>query len=311
MALDESIFSLYLERLQVFLDIFYKKLIHNSAFINNLIKNRQEIMDILNKNMNIVDDLTRISREAGDSIIEIYKNSESDYATKDDNSPLTKADIISNRVIIEGLKTLTPKLPVLSEEGASIPLSIRSKWDEFWLIDPLDGTKEFIKRNGEFTVNIALIKNNQPIFGLIYVPVTKELFYGSEKTGSFRIKDSRREKIRVKKSSNTNIRVVTSRSHPSNELNTFIKRIKNASIVSIGSSLKFCLVASGKADIYPRFGPTSEWDTGAGEAILKFAGGQTVTMDNAPISYNQKESTINPSFIAASSEELSRRYLSI
>tara|TARA_B100001758_G_C18415598_1_gene619307 strand:- start:4283 stop:5089 length:807 start_codon:yes stop_codon:yes gene_type:complete len=267
-------------------------------------------VNILSKKKNIIADLTNIIEEAGRSIIHIYENYDSNYITKEDNSPLTKADTISNKIIMDGLRSLTPSLPILSEEEASIPLSVRSKWNQFWLIDPLDGTKEFIKKNGEFTVNIALIANNQPIFGLIYVPVTKELYYGSDETGSYRIKDSNAERIRVRKSSSNDIKVVTSRSHSSDEVLSFIRKIKHASTISIGSSLKFCLIASGKADIYPRFGPTSEWDTAAGEAILKFAGGETLTMNNTPISYNQKESTINPSFIAASSKELSMKYLS-
>jgi len=253
--------------------------------------------------LDLIEQLIKISKEAGKAILEVY-NSDFDYELKEDLSPLTKADTASHNIICERLEALTPDIPILSEENCDIPFNIRSLWKQYWLVDPLDGTKEFLKRNGEFTVNIALIKNGRPILGVIYVPVNNEIFYGYKDGGSFYEKGKNSaKKIEVANDYQGPIRIVSSRSHTNKQLISFIKNIKNKKVLSIGSSLKFCLIASGKADIYPRFGPTSEWDTAAGDAIVKFAGGSIMTEKKEELIYNQKESLLNPNFIAYSNNK--------
>jgi 3'(2'), 5'-bisphosphate nucleotidase len=262
-------------------------------------------------NNQLIDAVIAISRNAGEAILEIY-SSDFDYEIKEDLSPLTEADNISHKVICQMLKSLTPNLPILSEEDSMIPYDIRSSWNTYWLIDPLDGTKEFIKRNGEFTVNIALIENNTPILGVIHVPVSNETYWGSKLDGSFYKKGiNKNVKINVTNKIENPLRIVSSRSHQSKLLELFLKHIKPYEIIHKGSSLKFCLLASGKADIYPRFGPTSEWDIAAGEAILKFAGGENLTMKGKPIEYNKKETILNPSFLAINNKNLAARILNI
>jgi len=244
--------------------------------------------------------LIKISKNAGDAIMDIYE-SEFDVNFKSDQSPLTKADILSNKIICQSLKKITPDVPILSEESSSIPYRERSKWNQYWLIDPLDGTKEFIKKNGEFTTNIALIYKNRPIFGMIHVPVSNEIFWGSKEMGSYHINGSslsNKKKISVSQKTNDNLRIVSSRSHPSGDLKRLLDKLENFELVSIGSSLKFCLIAKGEADCYPRFGPTSEWDSAAGEAILEAAGGSVVKLNGETLKYNLKKDFINPSFFA-------------
>ncbi len=265
-------------------------------------------MSFLDKN---IIEVIKISKDAGESILEIYKKMNSDFELKEDKSPLTEADIVSHNIIVKALRILTPDLPILSEEESEIPFNVRSTWKQYWLIDPLDGTKEFINRNGEFTVNIALIKNNKPILGVIFVPVTNEVFYGYENGGSFYKKGkSKEKKIEVNNNYKKNIRVVSSRSHLNDRLASFLKKIKASKSISIGSSLKFCLIASGKADIYPRFGPTSEWDTAAGHAIVKFAGGSILTLKKQELTYNTKESLLNPDFIASCNRKMAEEIIS-
>jgi len=244
--------------------------------------------------------LIKISKNAGDAIMDIYE-SEFDVNFKSDQSPLTKADILSNKIICQSLKKITPDVPILSEESSSIPYRERSKWNQYWLIDPLDGTKEFIKKNGEFTTNIALIYKNRPIFGMIHIPASNEIFWGSKEMGSYHINGSslsNKKKISVSQKTNDNLRIVSSRSHPSGDLKRLLDKLENFELVSIGSSLKFCLIAKGEADCYPRFGPTSEWDSAAGEAILEAAGGSVVKLNGETLKYNLKKDFINPSFFA-------------
>ena len=246
----------------------------------------------------LIEQLIDISKEAGEAILEIYSTN-FDYKVKDDSSPLTKADIVSNNIICERLESLNPNIPILSEENSEIPFKIRSSWKQYWLIDPLDGTKEFIKRNGEFTVNIALIDNMKPVIGVIHAPVLNETYWGSISEGSFYLKENNQEeKLCIEKDISNIVTVAVSRSHPSEKLNAFLKKIEGCNIITVGSSLKFCLIARGLADIYPRFGPTSEWDTAAGEAILKYSGGEIVTSHAKNIQYNTKNDHINPNFIA-------------
>ena len=245
-----------------------------------------------------------ISRQAGDRILDIYQSDEFGVAYKDDNSPLTKADMASHRSIIAGLAELTPDIPILSEESATLPWAVRKSWQRYWLVDPLDGTKEFIKRNGEFTVNIALIERGEPILGVVNVPDLDILYGGSRAGGAWKIvKD---ERVPIKTSTvhtgQKELRVVASRSHRSEELEAWLARVEKkfpgAELVSMGSSLKICLVAEGKADIYPRLGPTCEWDTAAAQAVLEAAGGKLVDDKFRIYRYNTKDSLLNPYFYA-------------
>jgi 3'(2'), 5'-bisphosphate nucleotidase len=192
---------------------------------------------------------------------------------------------------------LTPEIPILSEESAKIPYSLRKSWDSYWLIDPLDGTKEFVKRNGEFTVNIALIENQEPILGVIYVPVSKVTYYGSRGGGAFKQRpDCLAESISATPKHGSPIRVAGSRSHAGESLKRYLENLGEHEIVSMGSSLKSCIVAEGLADIYPRLGPTSEWDTGAAQAVVEAAGGKLTDTRMQPLRYNTKESLLNPDF---------------
>tara|TARA_B110000014_G_C20094104_1_gene573253 strand:+ start:501 stop:1298 length:798 start_codon:yes stop_codon:yes gene_type:complete len=246
----------------------------------------------------LIEQLIKISKEAGKAILEVY-NTNFDYTIKEDLSPLTKADTISHNIICESLKVLTPDIPILSEENSDIPFNIRSVWKQYWLVDPLDGTKEFIKRNGEFTVNIALIENNIPIFGVIHVPVSQQTFWGSKRQGSFyENQNTEINKITISSNIDDPFRVVVSRSHPSPDLTDWLERNNNHKINYVGSSLKFCLIAKGEADYYPRFGPTSEWDTAAGQSILEYSGGTVTSLEGSKIKYNTKSDYINPNFLA-------------
>jgi len=248
--------------------------------------------------------------DAGKAIMNIYSTS-FDIEFKDDQSPLTKADISSHEIISKYLKKLTPRIPILSEESSKKPLSQRKEWGEYWLVDPLDGTKEFIKRNGEFTTNIALMKDNKPIFGVIHVPAKNHSYWGSEKTGSFMISNgSERRKLNVS-NNYTNLKIASSRSHPSVKLSSLLEKIKSYQLISVGSSLKFCLVATGEADCYPRLGPTCEWDIAAGEIIAKGAGAKVIDLNNESIKYNKSENYINPYFLVTNSDETAKRLLSM
>ncbi|UJS18258.1 MAG: 3'(2'),5'-bisphosphate nucleotidase CysQ [Candidatus Jettenia sp.] len=276
------------------------------------------------------------AKEAGDAILEIY-NSNFSVEKKEDNSPLTIADKRSHEIIAKHVSQLTNQKAyitghILSEEGKDIPYEERKNWEYFWLIDPLDGTKEFIKRNGEFTVNIALIHNGKPVLGVIYAPVLKVFYFAAEGIGAYKLSDyddaahgqkiniANRESIEILKkisqklpiikgyppfTNNTlPITIVASRSHLSKETEDYIHAVKQEygkmELVTIGSSLKFCLIAEGKANIYPRFGPTMEWDTAAGQAIVEGAGGKVMEFQtDMSLNYN-KESLVNPWFIVFS-----------
>ena len=252
-----------------------------------------------------------IAKEAGEAISQIY-NSDFDYQIKKDLSPITAADRLSHKIITERLEILTPEIPILSEENCDIPFKIRAQWTDYWLVDPLDGTKEFINNNGEFTVNIALIKNNAPILGIIHIPISHETYWGSKNKGSFYLNANDAEvNISVSNNQQNPIRIVASRSHPSDMLNDILEKIIDYEIIKIGSSIKFCHIASGQADCYPRFGPTSEWDTAAGEAIVRYAGGHMVTLNGNLMNYNAKEDYLNPNFIVSSDKIISERILSL
>jgi len=245
----------------------------------------------------LVDPVRSISRQAGQEILKIY-DSDFDVETKADNSPLTAADRAAHELIVASLKKLTPKIPIWSEESASIPYTERADWSEFWLVDPLDGTKEFIKRNGEFTVNIALISGNEPVLGVVHVPVTGRCYFGYQGGGAFLSDgDGASQPIAVSEQMQTPIRVVGSRSHASPSLQTYLDIIGPHVMVPMGSSLKLCLVAAGEADLYPRLGLTSEWDTAAAQAVVECAGGKVVDVQGRRILYNTKEAVLNPFFL--------------
>jgi 3'(2'), 5'-bisphosphate nucleotidase len=242
--------------------------------------------------------LLALARDAGAEILDVYRQPV-DVITKADASPLTIADLRSHRLIVERLAALTPHIPVLSEESSDIPFATRSSWKSYWLVDPLDGTKEFLARNGEFTVNIALIEEHSPAFGIVYVPVTKTLYWGGANFGACRqVDDAAIETIRVAAAAPTTLRVVGSRSHAGDTLSSSLPKLGAHELVQIGSSLKFCAIAEGRADVYPRFGPTSEWDTAAAQAILEGAGGAVLEPSGEPLGYNRKESLLNPYFVA-------------
>jgi 3'(2'), 5'-bisphosphate nucleotidase len=238
-----------------------------------------------------------LAREAGDAILEVYA-SDFEVQSKDDESPLTQADVAAHRRITAGLAELTPDLPVISEEGGLPPFDERSRWPTYWLVDPLDGTREFVNRNGEFTVNIALIKDGRPVFGVVRVPVLKKTYVGCDGRGAeLRVDGETPRPIKVAGSSARPVRVVGSRSHRGASLDAFIEKLGDCELVPMGSSLKFCVVAEGGADVYPRLGPTSEWDTAAAQAVVEQAGGSVVTLDGKPMKYNQKEDILNPHFL--------------
>lgn len=238
------------------------------------------------------------AKNAGEEILTVYNSNDMQVEIKGDSSPLTLADRKAHLAIMAELEPL--KIPILSEEGRDIPFEERKNWEYLWIVDPLDGTKEFIKRNGEFTVNIALIQNGTPILGVIYVPVTEVLYYGAQGIGSFKEIDKKTLQLPLEKE-NPNFVAIGSRSHNSPETEAYFDTLRNQKgtidIVSMGSSLKICLVAEGKADVYPRFAPTMEWDTAAGHAIAKFAGKNFIDYStNQEMLYN-RENLLNNWFL--------------
>ena len=242
-----------------------------------------------------------LARRAGDAILEVY-NTDFDVESKDDDSPLTRADLAAHHVIQDGIARHDAHTPILSEEGGLPDFDVRREWSRYWLVDPLDGTKEFVKRNGEFTVNIALIVNQRPVFGIVHVPVQEVTYLGSAGDGAWRIRgDETPEPIRVASATPETARVVGSRSHQSDAVAEWLQKIGDHDIVAMGSSLKFCVVAAGEADVYPRLGLTSEWDTGAAQAVVEAAGGAVVTLDGMPLAYNTKADILNPHFMVIGS----------
>lgn len=245
----------------------------------------------------LIEPIVKLAQRAGAAILEVYGT---DFAVEDkaDNSPLTKADLASHYIISAGLRSLTPDLPLISEEAGLADFAERSSWPRYWLVDPLDGTREFVKRNGEFTVNIALIDNHRPVLGVVYVPVLGLTYaaavgYGakrSEAGGPF-------ADIAVAAHSAVKPRIVGSRSHRGNSLDAFLAAVGDYELLPMGSSLKFCRVAEAAADLYPRLGPTSEWDTAAAQAVVEQAGGAVLCLDSKPLLYNTKAEMLNPHFM--------------
>jgi 3'(2'), 5'-bisphosphate nucleotidase len=245
----------------------------------------------------LAEQLLPVVDQAGAAIMKIYDGGFT-VQHKEDDSPLTMADLESQRVILEGLKRITPDVPILSEESAAAPWAERQSWGELWVVDPLDGTREFVKRNGEFTVNIALIVDHEPVLGVVSAPAQGLVFWGARGIGAFtEHRGTGRTAIHTSAPQRP-LRVVGSRSHASKETAAYLDKVAEHVITGVGSSLKFCLLAEGKADLYPRFGPTSEWDTAAGQAVLEAAGGQVTRSDGHPMRYNCRESVLNGDFLA-------------
>jgi 3'(2'), 5'-bisphosphate nucleotidase len=243
-------------------------------------------------------DLCVVARAAGDAILRIY-GTEFRVQLKADQSPLTEADRAAHDIIAERLHALDDTVPVLSEESVPPGVAERRAWTRYWLVDPLDGTKEFLKRNGEFTVNIALIEQGRAVLGVVYAPVLDRLYFGAVSHGAWRADDGAEPTpIRALREAASPLRVVGSRSHGDGELASYVAALGPHELKPMGSSLKICLIAEGAADIYPRLGPTSEWDTAAAQAILESAGGRMIDRLGEPLRYNTKDDLLNPHFLA-------------
>jgi len=267
--------------------------INNNVWTNRMTNTLLEQLGDLNELSNRIN---MVAVRAGDRILEIY-NTDFAVENKDDKSPLTAADMASHEAILAGLKSISDEIPVLSEESSGIDWQERKQWRTYWLVDPLDGTKEFIKKNGEFTVNIALIHDHKPVLGSVYVPVSKTCYSGIQGSGAYKENGDGKKSISTRTTHKDRFAVAGSRSHGSEAQKTFMDRLGDTEIIAIGSSLKFCLVAEGKVDIYPRFGPTSEWDTGAAHCVVEQAGGIITDTKFNPLLYNNKESILNPHFL--------------
>ena len=264
----------------------------------------------MQKEDQILLDTCNIAIRAGKKVLEFY-DLDNDIIYKEDQSPLTKADLESNKIIQKSLSKINPNIPILSEE-AYVEWKVRKHWTNYWLIDPLDGTKEFIKKNGEFTINIALIENNKPVIGIIYAPFLGNLFFSKKNSGAYKINTRNNLntlqyaiKLNVDNTEKEKVIIIGSRSHSNSDFDKWIKNnFNNYEIIQKGSSLKFCEIAEGNADLYPRFGPTSEWDIAAGHIILEEAGGKLKSLDNKDLVYNKKGDILNPSFFAYAKSSL-------
>jgi 3'(2'), 5'-bisphosphate nucleotidase len=258
----------------------------------------------------LLDQVVAIARRAGAEIMAVYRNGPVVSARKADNSPLTQADLRAHRSIVAALRALTPQLPVLSEESAAEDFLQRRDWPCHWLVDPLDGTKEFLARNGEFTVNIALIDGDTPVLGVVQLPTLDRVYAGARGLGAQRIEaDGTARSIQVRRPAQAPLRVLGSRSHGNEAMGAVLARLGPHELLAVGSSIKFCFVAEGRADLYPRMGPTSEWDTAAGHAVLEAAGGALRRLsDGDPLRYNGAEDFLNPQFVAYGDESCWERW---
>ena len=251
--------------------------------------------------MHLADELINLAHKAGEAIMQIYAG-EFEVQSKADASPVTIADLRAHDIIVDGLRTMTPHLPIISEESEPADFEVRRTWDRYWLVDPLDGTREFVNRNGDFTVNIALIDAHRPVIGVVGVPVREEVFFGDVISGvAYKTTRDGRETLKTRPVSQAQgLTVVASRSHGSGQLERYLDALRasfgQVHRQSVGSSLKFCMVAEGVADFYPRLGPTSEWDTAAAQAVLTAAGGAVLRFDGSELAYNTKASLLNPDF---------------
>lgn len=246
----------------------------------------------------LLSDVLQLVEVAGQAILEVYTSAH-DVSYKADDSPITRADRAAHEILSAGLRRLAPEIPVLSEESAEEHApAVRHRWQDFWLVDPLDGTKEFINRNGEFTVNVALVRNHRPVLGVVAAPVLGTVYYGVEGVGAFVVRaGGTATPIHVRRAGDPVV-IVGSRSHRGDSLDDALVRIGPHELRPMGSSLKFCLVAEGNADFYPRLGPTCEWDTAAAQAVVEAAGGTVTTLDGQPLRYNERDTLLNPHFLA-------------
>lgn len=252
------------------------------------------------------DGVIDVARRAATEILAVY-DGEFAVQHKGDDSPLTAADLAAHRCITAGLAALTPGVPVLSEESRDVDIALRRQWRRFWLVDPLDGTREFIKRNGEFTVNIALVEDGVAVFGVIQQPVTGGLWHGALGQGAYRREADHDIPIRTRKPATTPLTVAASRSHRDGRTQALLDLLPGADVIGCGSALKFCKLAEGAIDLYPRFHPTSEWDTAAGQAIVEAAGGVVQDLAGRPFRYNQRDTLLNGDFIAVGDRDLLAR----
>lgn len=247
----------------------------------------------------LLPEVRQLVAEAGAAILEVYGGAH-DVQYKADDSPITRADRAAHEILSAGLARLTPEIPVLSEESAEEHANaVRRHWRELWLVDPLDGTKEFIGRNGEFTVNVALVREHRPVLGVVAAPVLGLTYWGADGIGAFVSRAGEPDRaLRVRRPAADPLVVVGSRSHRGDSLDGVLARLGPHELRPMGSSLKFCLVADGSADFYPRLGPTSEWDTAAAQAVVEAAGGAVTTLDGQPLRYNERDTLLNPHFLA-------------
>ncbi len=240
-----------------------------------------------------------VAIDAGRRILEIYEAG-FEVEQKEDETPLTEADTAASEIIEKGLRDLTPELPVLTEESVKIPYSTRRQWTRYWLVDPLDGTREFIKRTGEFTVNVALIDGQEPVLGIVYAPAMGVYYYACRGEGAYK-RDDCCNPVRIwtrRLEPGRPVVVAGSHSHRGHAMEAFLANLQDYELIALGSALKSCLVAEGKADVYARLGPTSEWDTAAAQCILEEAGGLITDLQMQPLRYNAKEDLLNPHFFA-------------
>lgn len=245
-----------------------------------------------------------LAEQAGAAILEVY-NTRFATTEKDDRSPLTEADLAAHRVIAEGLAAIAPEWPVLSEEGEDTPWEQRRRWETYWLVDPLDGTREFVKRNGEFTVNIALVHRHEPLLGVVWCPVRERLYAGHADGAAIRRDgDAAPREIAVASGrlGSECPRVAGSRSHATDRLHAALEQLGPHELVTLGSSMKLCLVAEGAADVYPRLGPTREWDTAAAHAVVRAAGGRVTDLEGRELRYNTRDSLLNPEFLVCADD---------
>ncbi|MEH6543301.1 MAG: 3'(2'),5'-bisphosphate nucleotidase CysQ [Porticoccaceae bacterium] len=274
--------------------------------VRDSVLNDGVLNDKVSINKALMDAVIELAVEAGAAILKVYEQDDFVVNTKDDDSPLTAADLAAHRVLAGGLRRLTPNIPVLSEEAEVPDFAERATWQRYWIIDPLDGTKEFVKRSGEFTVNVALIENQVPVLGVVYVPVTQLTYCGLAGVGAWRRDSESTLAITTRSMSGRGasaaqpVSVVASRSHGADMVDQWLsaleQRVDHVALCNMGSSLKLCLVAEGVADVYPRLAPTCEWDTAAAQAVVEAAGGQVVTGDMSPLRYNTKAEMLNPYF---------------
>jgi 3'(2'), 5'-bisphosphate nucleotidase len=251
----------------------------------------------------LVPQIVTLAHRAGEAVMKFYSQEDLGTRYKEPDSPLTCADIASHNFIVEHLRTLVPNVPVLSEESETVPYDERQAWQTFWLVDPLDGTKEFISRNGEFTVNIALVQNSRPVLGVVHAPALDVTYFAAEGMGAFKqMAQMRTRAICVRQDEPARLKVVVSRSHPSKALDKLLSRIGPHKCVGMGSSLKICLVAEGEAHLYPRLGPTMEWDTAAAQCVVEIAGGAITDSTGKALRYN-KADLHNPDFIVSGTRD--------